>query len=601
MRSAMETATDATMIANDWLDRFGRAMESGDARAIADELLPDSHWRDLLAFTWHLFTFESKERIERALSSTLASAAPTNVRIAPDVEPREVTRAGVEVIEVMFEFETSVGNCTGVARLRPDDDGSMRAWTLMTTLEEIHGHKEQLGARRPTGEEYSRTFAGPNWLDKRQRAIAFEDRDPEVLVIGGGQCGLAVAARLGQLDVDALVVEKHGRVGDNWRKRYHSLTLHNQVWVNHLPYMPFPETFPTYIPKDKLANWFESYVDAMELNVWTSTEFLSATFNDTEERWTVQLRRGDETVELRPSHVVMAVGVSGRPKQPTMPGLESFSGGIVHAADFTQGHEYTGQRVVVFGTGNSGHDIVQELHEAGAEVTMVQRGSITVSDVEPSQAVYSIYGEGLPTDVTDRLLISSPYAAQVLGYQALTRWLQVQNKDLLEGLARIGMKTDDGHDDTGFQMKYMRRGGGYYLNVGCSELLIEGKVDLLHAEDVERIVEQGLSKTDGTLVPADHLVFATGYENQTEMLRGFFGDDVADRVGTVWGWDEGHEVSNMWKRTGQPNLYFHAGSLAQSRILSKHIALLIKARQLGLIDAAVPERPDQTVPAPQLG
>jgi len=467
----------------------------------------------------------------------------------------------------------------------------------MTNLEEIRGYEEHVGARRPDGEDFSRNFGGPNWLDRRTTAAEYVDRDPEVLVIGGGQCGLAVAARLGQVDVDALVIERNDRIGDNWRNRYHSLTLHNQTWVNHLPYLPFPESFPVYIPKDKLANWFELYVEAMELNVWTGTEFVGGSFDEDAGRWTVTVRSGEVERTLNPAHVVMAAGVSGRPTRLDMPGLDDFRGSITHAASFTSGRAYEGKNVVVFGTGNSGHDVVQDLHASGANVTMVQRGSITVSNVDPSQAIYALYGEGLPTDVTDRLLLANPYEAQVLGYQELTRWLKDQNRELIEGLNGIGMKTDDGHDETGFQMKYMRRGGGYYLNVGCSELLIDGEVELIQRNDIDRIASEGILMNDGTMVEADALIFAIGYENQSEMVRGFFGDAVADRVGQIWGWDDGGEVANMWKRTPQPNLYFHAGSFAQCRILSKHITLLIKARQLGMIDAKVPVRPDAAQPA----
>ena len=94
-----------------------------------------------------------------------------------------------------------------------------------------------------------------------------------MLVVGGGQAGLSIAARLTQLQVDTLIVDREARIGDNWRNRYHALVLHNQVHVNHLPYMHFPPTWPTYIPKDKLAAWFEAYVESMELNYWTGTEF----------------------------------------------------------------------------------------------------------------------------------------------------------------------------------------------------------------------------------------------------------------------------------------------------------------------------------------
>ena len=200
------------------------------------------------------------------------SAAPSGFAIDPDrAAPRKVTRAGTSAIEAIFKFETAQGRGNGIVRLTPDagDGSDLKAWTLLTTLEELKGFEEQLGIARPRGNAYSRDFRGPNWLDLRKASAEYADRDPAVLVIGGGQSGLCIAARLKQLQVDTLIVDREARIGDNWRKRYHALTLHNQVQVNHLPYMLFPPNWPTYIPKDKLANWLEAYVESMELNFWT--------------------------------------------------------------------------------------------------------------------------------------------------------------------------------------------------------------------------------------------------------------------------------------------------------------------------------------------
>ena len=188
-----------------------------------------------------------------------------------------MTRAGTRAIEAIFRFETAQGRGSGVVRLTAERRRASKAWTLLTALDEIKGHEERIGKARPTGQSYSRDFRGPNWLDLRKAAAAYADRDPAVLVVGGGQAGLSIAARLTQLQVDTLIVDREPRIGDNWRNRYHALTLHNQVQVNHLPYMPFPPNWPTYIPKDKLANWFEAYVESMELNYWTGTEFESGT------------------------------------------------------------------------------------------------------------------------------------------------------------------------------------------------------------------------------------------------------------------------------------------------------------------------------------
>ena len=235
-----------------------------------------------------------------------------------------MTRAGTNAIEAIFRFETAEGRGSGVLRLIPDanDGNTLKAWTLLTALDEIKGFEEQVGRSRPKGKSYSRDFRGPNWLDLRKSAAEYVDRDPVVLVVGGGQAGLSIAARLTQLQVDTLIVDREQRIGDNWRNRYHALTLHNQVHVNHLPYMPFPPNWPTYIPKDKLAGWFEAYVESMELNYWTATEFEGGAYNEKEERWSVVLRRADGTKrEMRPRHVVMATGVSGIPNLPDIPTL----------------------------------------------------------------------------------------------------------------------------------------------------------------------------------------------------------------------------------------------------------------------------------------
>ncbi len=145
--------------------------------------------------------------------------------------------------------------------------------------------------------------------------------------------------------MDTLIVDREKRIGDNWRKRYHALTLHNQVQVNHLPYMLFPPNWPTYIPKDKLANWFESYVDGMELNFWTETEFEGGSYDEKAGRWTVTLRRADGSKRImHPRHVVLATGVSGIANMPDIPGLKNFAGTVVHSSSYDDGENWKGKR-----------------------------------------------------------------------------------------------------------------------------------------------------------------------------------------------------------------------------------------------------------------
>jgi len=577
-----------------WLSNFESALANKDRRALSGLFLDLSHWRDLLAFTWHITSHNGSDDIIDALVVHQANVKASNFQLASDrTPPRIVKRLGQEVIEAFFDFKTETGRGTGVVRLRPDGDSQpskLRAWVISTTLQELKGFEEPVNENRPTGEAYSRNFGGDNWQDQRKREQAFAERDPTVLVIGGGQAALAVAARLGRLGVDTLIVEKNSRIGDNWRNRYHSLSLHNELHVNHLPYMPFPPSWPVFIPKDMLAGWFELYAFAMELNVWTSTEFTDATYDDNASHWTATVRQGDGTERtLKPRHIIFANGVSGIPKVPELPGLKEFEGEIVHAHSFTDGRAYKGQRALIIGTGNSAHDIAQDLHSNGAEPTIVQRGSTTVVSISPSAVTnYALYGEGPPLDDCDLLVATTTYPLVVHGYQLAVQRMVEMDKDLIDGLKSIGFKYDIGADKTGHQMKYQRRGGGYYLNAGASDLMIKGEIGLLPFERIEHFTPQGALLSDGTTQSADLIVLATGYYMQTELVRRVLGDEVAERVGPIWGWGEDGEMCNMWKRTPQPGLYFMAGSLAQCRIYSKFLALQIKAIEEGMIDSAKP-------------
>ena len=583
----LDRTDDVSISAENWLSQFQSALAKPDDPLLKTLFHPDSYWRDVLALSWKLQTINGAEGILRGLKARAGSAAPTGFRIDPDrAAPRRVTRAGTSAIEAIFKFETAQGRGSGILRLIPDasDGNRPKAWTLLTALEELKGFEEPLGTARPRGEAYSRDFRGPNWLDLRKAAAEYADRDPAVVVIGGGHSGLSIAARLKQLQVDTLIVDREQRIGDNWRNRYHALTLHNQVQVNHLPYMPFPPNWPTYIPKDKLANWLEAYVESMELNFWTGTEFVGGTYDDEQERWTVTLRRADGSMrEMHPRHVVMATGVSGIPNLPDIPGLKNFAGTILHSSQYTDGEDWKGKDALVIGTGNSGHDIAQDLHSSGAHVTLVQRSSTLITSIEPSaQLVYAPYNEGTLDD-NDLIATSMPLPLAKKSHRLVTDLSRELDKDLLDGLRRKGFKLDHGEGGTGWQFKYLTRGGGYYFNVGCSDLIISGEIGLAQFSDIEGFVPQGARMRDGKTIAADLIVLATGYKRQEELVRKLFGHAVAERIGPIWGFGDDQEMRNMFTRTAQPGLWLIAGGIAQCRINSKYLALQIKGCEAGLL------------------
>jgi cation diffusion facilitator CzcD-associated flavoprotein CzcO len=574
-------------MAQSWLERFERAVTAADATSLAALFHAESYWRDLLALSWRIETLNGREAIVAELRAHLRGAQPTGWRLDPDrTAPRRVTRAGITVVEAIFRFETAEGRCSGVLRVFPDADGAEKAWTLLTALDEIKGFEERIDRLRPDGHSYSRDFRGPNWLDLRQSDAAYADRDPAVLVVGGGQAGLSIAARLKQLGVDTLIVDRERRIGDNWRKRYHALTLHNQVHVNHLPYMPFPPSWPTYIPKDKLAGWFEAYVESMELNYWTGTEFESGAYDKDAGRWSAVVRRAGIGVrELHPRHIVLATGVSGIPNLPNIPTLRNFAGSILHSSQYDDGEAWRDKRVLVIGTGNSGHDIAQDLFASGAKVTLVQRSPTLIVNIEPSaQLPYALYGEGPPLEDCDLIAASMPLVLAKRSHIQLTEQAKKMDQQLLDALARRGFKLDFGEDGTGWQFKYLTRGGGYYFNVGCSDLIVAGAIDLIQFSDIEEFTADGARLRGGGTCPADLVVLATGYKSQEHLVRKLFGDVVADRIGPIWGFGEEQELRNMFSHTAQPGLWFIAGSFAQCRIYSKYLGLQIKACEVGLVD-----------------
>jgi thioredoxin reductase len=571
-----------------WLSQFEGALAAPGRARLKALFHAESYWRDVLALTWHLKSVSGSDAILRELAMHAGRVRPTGFKIDRHrTAPRNVTRAGTDAIEAIFSFETSEGRGSGVLRLTPSahDGKAFKAWTLLTSLDEIKGHEERLGRLRPQSKAYSRDFRGPNWLDLRKAAGEYADRDPSVLVVGGGQAGLSIAARLTQLDVDTLIADREARIGDNWRKRYHALVLHNQVHVNHLPYMPFPPNWPTYIPKDKLAAWFEAYVESMELNYWTATEFEGGSYDEKAKRWSVLLRRADGTRrEMHPRHVVMATGASGIPSIPDIPSLRDFHGEVLHSSRYDDGEAWKGKNVLVIGSGNSGHDIAQDLHSAGAKVTLVQRGSTMIVNVEPSaQLQYALYDEGPSLEDCDLITMSMPLSLVRKSHIGLTETAREIDKELLDGLEHRGFKLDFGEDGTGWQFKYLTRGGGYYFNVGCSDLIVKGEIGLAQFSDIATFVPAGALMRTGETLPAELIVLATGYKGQEYLVGKLFGEDVADRVGPIWGFGEGQELRNMFTRTAQPGLWFIAGSFAQCRIYSKYLALQIKASEIGLL------------------
>ncbi|MBT6095373.1 MAG: NAD(P)/FAD-dependent oxidoreductase [Rhodospirillaceae bacterium] len=585
----LDITLDPVVTAQRWLSNFNTALGAADPAQIAACLREDSHWRDVLAFEWSLTTTSGQGAIAAKLCALNENTEARAFTIDPDrLVPRIIERAGCPVVEAFVSFETAVGPCTGLVRIRAEDvsDTGCAAWTLMTALHEIRGSEEatiQEGREEPA---FLRDFHGPNWAEKRDAARAYKDHDPTVLVVGGGHAGITAAARLDALGVDTLVIDKEQRIGDNWRLRYHGLKLHNQPPSNHMPYLPFPKTWQKYTPKDKIANWLEFYVETLDINFWTETALEGATYDPTHKCWTANVRLADGNMRvMHPRHIIVATGVSATPNIPDIPSLENFGGTVLHTSQFNDGAEWKDKDVTILGVGTSAHDVAQDLEGHGARVTMVQRSASVVVNVEPSAQMYDgvFFEEGPSIEDKDLISISIPLDVVKQVHKHLTDQVRVIDKPILDGLAAKGFKLHFGEDGTGWNLLFRTRGGGYYFNIGGSELIVEGRVGLTQWDDMEGFTADGYAMKDGTQRNADLIVLATGFKGFEHAVETMFGTTVLDRVGQIWGFDDNQELANMWMATPQPGLWFTAGAFSQCRMFSKYLALQIKARELGLV------------------
>ncbi len=573
-----------------FLDSFGTALESGDIEKATAMFQDDCYWRDLVTFTWNIKTVEGRDQVADMLRHQLNTTKPRGWKLAEGELPTEEDG----VTTAWIEFETDVARGYGLVRLK---EGLI--WTLLTTMVELKGHEESKGCARPLGAKHGAGKNRATWAEERaaEEAELGYTKQPYCVIIGGGQGGIALGARLRQLGVPTIIIEKNDRPGDSWRNRYKSLCLHDPVWYDHLPYIKFPENWPVFSPKDKIGDWLEMYTKVMELNYWTRTTAKSASYDDTTGEWTVEVDRDGETVVLKPNQLVMATGMSGKAQMPEIPGMEKFRGDQHHSSKHPGPDAYKGRKAVVIGSNNSAHDICAALWENDVDVTMVQRSSTHVvrSDTLMDVGLSALYSEeavasGVTTEKADLIFASLPY--RILHEFQIPAYAEMKKRDaeFYEKLEKAGFWLDWGDDDSGLFMKYLRRGSGYYIDVGASQLIIDGEIKLKRGQVVE-VNETGVILDDGTHLDADVIVYATGYNSMNGWVADLMGQETADRLGKVWGlgsnttkdpgpWEG--EQRNMWKPTQVPALWMHGGNLHQSRHYSQFLSLQIKARMEGI-------------------
>ncbi|KAI0353541.1 dimethylaniline monooxygenase (N-oxide-forming) [Trametes cingulata] len=607
-------APQARTVAARWLADFAHATKRGDSSASPQLFLSQGWLRDVLVFTWDLRALAGSDKVRSYLSQHLAAAKITDIHIdesihlAPDVlsVPQISSEPGVEFA---FKFQCTHGLGRAHARLLPDDDGTYKVLSLLMELCDLPGHEEL--ATLPLRDDIL-GIPGRDMQKEFAEWVRQVETEPYVLIVGAGHAGLQTAARFKQMDIPALVIERHPRVGDIWRRRYPSLALHTPKRHHTLLYQPFPTNWPVFTPRDKLADWLEQYVQTQDLVVWTSTEIVpKPTYDHEKKHWDVTLLREGREVHLRPAHIVFATGTLGKPNVHQIPGEDTFQGERFHSNDYQGGDGYSGKRAVVVGSGNSSIDICQDLALHGAaSVTMIQRSATCVLGRDYIAGFLRLsYPEDVPLAISDFKMLSMPLGLVNELSKADAQARMEANKDLHDKLRAGGVELNmaeegiyilaqsqlGGKSWSAPQVAYMRteESGsasicifvmlGYWLDKGGADLIAEGRIAVKSGVSPRHFTEKGVVLSDGSELPADVVVLATGYINIRQVTAEILGEDVIEKVDGVYGFDREYEISGSYRPCGYPGLWFTSGDVALSRSMSKPLALQIKAIQLGLL------------------
>lgn len=578
-----------------WAKALENAIAARDSDGLGDLFCDPAYYRDNGALTWDYRQYHGREAVVREFLTLASENGARDFRIAADwPAPSANTVNGATVIEAILDFTTDNGSCLLVVMAVPDEAGagSLRARAIFTRLEQLND--VALPERHPRGRGYTPSQPGQTWKQHREARRQYREGEPEVVVVGAGQAGLVTAAHLRRLGVDVLNIDRYDSVGDSWNRRYDSLALHNPIEMNGFPFLEFPPHYPEYLAKDAVGEWLDIYARYMDLNVWTQTEFVGGHYDESDDRWTVTVRRGDgEERTLRPRHVVMATGgIGGAPSVPDLPGLSSFAGRVMHSSQYTRHADYGAKKAIVIGVATSAHDIARDLYDGGVEVTMFQRGEVVVNNVATANLAYAGYLDpNIPTALVDLRyglgLINPLREAASQAYHEMAKGIDA---DLLAGLKAAGLRLGDGVRRQGWLDLFLRTGGGYYLNTGTSEIIAAGGIKIRQFEDIAEFVPQGVRLVDGTVLEADIVVLATGYQSRRSEVVDAFGEEVAAKVGEIARLDGEGEWASMWGQTGQRGLWFNGGGINQMRPGSARLALLVKAD----LDGRIPEHRRRT-------
>ncbi|VUC30072.1 unnamed protein product [Clonostachys rosea] len=531
-------------IAVDFLKELEQIIQAKDAQKFASLFIETGVWRDKLVFTWDYRTFNTPAKIQKAATDLFLRTATSNYKFIDPQPSIERPYPDLAWLQIVYTFDTDLARASAVLNLVKTKTG-YKIWTLHTVIEGLQGCPEI-----PRKDGHMTGFK--SWYDQRAEVDNLKGVEPEVIVIGGGHCGLQISARLKALGVTTLLIERNKRIGDNWRNRYEYLSLHLPHWGDHFPYFPFPDHWPTYTPAGKMV--------------------------------TVTRGTGEDKYSriFYPKQVIFSTSLAGVPFIPEIPGMESFKGTIRHSSQHDSAREWVGKKVLVVGTSSSGFDTAFDFACRNVDVTLLQRSPSYVMSLDESvpRIIAPLYepknGKRPDLDAADRIAHGLPVGPheELFRRAALDIW----NADieLIAKMEEAGFRVWRGQRDTGPHTLTYTRNGAFYLDAGACKAVIDGKIKIEQGY-ISRFKENSVILDSEREKQYDLVVLATGFSNTVESVRQVFGNEIADQFKPIWGIDEEGELNAAWKFTDVKDLWLMVGSLQPARFHSQKMALRIKA------------------------
>ncbi|KAL5338331.1 hypothetical protein BJX70DRAFT_367293 [Aspergillus crustosus] len=574
------TDCDAEKQARGIIAHLSAATSEANADTFADLFLDYGVWRDKLSFTWDHRTFNFRPAIQKAATDLLSQTKARNFNLLAPAPSVFRPYPDFSYLQFVVSFETEIVLASAVINAVLTKDG-WRIYTMHTVAESLKQFPEL-----PASDGHMTGIT--SWESQRREAI--NTVDPEVLIIGGGQNGLAMAARLQRLGVENLIVERSDEIGDIWKNRYEYLSLHFPHWPDALPYFKYPQHWPTYTPAQKQGLYMKWYASALELNAWTKSEVVKAEQDD-EGQWTVVINKeGKETRVLHPKHVIMATSLCGLPFTPSVPGMANFRGVVRHSSAHNSARDFVGKKVCVVGTSSSGFDTAYECARLGIDVTLLQRSPTYIMSL--THSVPRLLGGYAPdengnlpdTETQDRVNFSMPTGPGEELARRTAKDLEDLDRPLLDALNARGLRTWRGQRDTGNATLGQTRNGGFYFDAGACEQIINGSIKV-ESGFIDHFTEDKVILNNGREREFDLVVFATGFSNMVDSIRATLGEKIASQCGPVWGIDEEGEYKTAYRETGVKGLWIMVGFLPMTRYASRLLALRIKALKEGVSPA----------------